>query len=57
MLCLASTRFKLYIIKKSILVFDTPQVVNCFKVESDAALLPSLTGNWVMIEKLVLGEI
>ena len=22
-------------------VFDTPQVVNCFKVESDAALLPS----------------
>ena len=24
---------------KKVQVFDTPQVVNCFKVESDAALL------------------
>ena len=35
----------------------TLQVVNCFKVESDEALLPvDLTGNLIMIEKLVLGE-
>ena len=27
--------------KVKVHVFDTPQVVNCFKVESDAALLPS----------------
>ena len=27
--------------KSKIQVFDTPQVVNCFKVKSDAALLPS----------------
>ena len=27
--------------KSKVQVFDTPQVVNCFKVESDAALLPS----------------
>ena len=28
-------------VKSKVQVFDTPQVVNCFKVESDAALLPS----------------
>ena len=28
-------------------VFDTPQVVNCFKVESDAALLPSWFNWWL----------
>ena len=27
--------------KSKVQVFDTPQVVNCFKVESDAALLSS----------------
>ena len=27
--------------KSKVQVFDTPQVVNGFKVESDAALLPS----------------
>ena len=31
--------------KVKVQVFDTPQVVNCFKVESDAALLPSWF-NW-----------
>ena len=31
----------LHCLRKSSKVFDTPQVVNCFKVESDAALLPS----------------
>ena len=30
---------------KKVQVFDTPQVVNCFKVESDSALLPSWF-NW-----------
>ena len=30
---------------KKVQVFETPQVVDCFKVESDAALLPSLF-NW-----------
>ena len=29
------------LLKVKVQVFDTPQVVNCFKVESDAALLPS----------------
>ena len=39
-------------------VFDTPQEVNCYKVESDAASLPvDLTGNLITIEKLVLGGI
>ena len=38
-------------------VFDTPQVVNSLKVESDAALLLDLTGNLIVIEKLVLGKI
>ena len=28
-------------VKSKVQVFDTPQVVNCLKVESDAALLPS----------------
>ena len=39
------------------LVFDTPQVFDFLKVDSDAALLPpvDLTGNVNMIEKLVLG--
>ena len=38
-------------------VFDTPQVVNCSKVESDSALPPvDLTGNWIVIEKLALSE-
>ena len=33
----------LFKVKKcKVQVFDTPQVVNCFKVKSDAALLPSL---------------
>ena len=40
--------------KKS-LVFDTPQVIDFLKVDSDAALLPvDLTCNVNMIEKLVL---
>ena len=44
--------------KSKVQVFDTPQIVNCFKVESDAALLSvDLTGNLIMVEKLVLGEI
>ena len=32
-------------VESQVQVFDTPQVVNCFKVESDAALLPSWF-NW-----------
>ena len=28
-------------VQSKVQVFDTPRVVNCFKVESDAALLPS----------------
>ena len=31
--------------KSKVLVFDTPQVVNCFKVESDAVFLLSWF-NW-----------
>ena len=31
--------------KSKVQVFDTPQVVNCFKVEFDAALLPGWF-NW-----------
>ena len=44
--------------KSKVQVFDTPQVVDCFKVESDAALLPmvDVTGNVIMIEKSVLGR-
>ena len=38
--------------KSKVQVFDTPHVVNCFKVESDATLLPKmyLTGNLIMIK-------
>ena len=40
-------------------VFDTPQVVDCVKVESDNLMQlhspVDLTGNLIMFEKLVLG--
>ena len=40
-------------VKYKVQVFNTPQVVNCLKVESDAALYfpVDLTGNLILIEK------